>query len=88
MQSNKISQLPVPVDLKKQEIMEPHLHLGDSEAVEPVGETPAKILIADGVPAWIGGSAAMAVAGAPLVPALAIGLFSGLAFTLLRARHL
>ena len=54
--------------------------------VERSSRTPAQLLVGNGLPATIGVGAAMVVMGATLVPALAFGLVSGLAFTLLGRR--
>ena len=74
------------IDLEKKEDSGASAVDGGGLAGEADADGPTQILISDGLPAWIGGSAAMAVAGAPLGPALAVGLVSGLALTLLSAR--
>jgi hypothetical protein len=86
MQSNPTPQLHHRPDLEKKEFKRPSAELGAGEVAEAMDENPTQFLLTDGLPAWIGGSAAMAVVGAPLVPALAVGLVSGLAVTILRTR--
>jgi hypothetical protein len=46
-------------------------------------ETPAQLAVSDGIPAWVGASAALAVVGLPLLHTVGIGLASGFAFTLM-----
>lgn len=44
-------------------------------------ETPLQMLRHNGLPAWLGASAAMLVMGTTLVPAIAVGAIAGMAFT-------
>lgn len=53
---------------------------------ESAKQTPYQLLINDGLPAWLGGTAAMIVVGAPLTSVLAVGVLSGLVFVGLRSR--
>jgi hypothetical protein len=74
-----------PIDLKKPG-EKAAINSYDEGDVDLEPERPAKILLSDGLPAWIGGSAAMAIAGAPMIPALAVGLISGIAISFFSAR--
>lgn len=75
--------LPVPNEKKSQLVPE----LGGSKELPPPitierEETAAQIAISDGLPAWVGASAALALAGSSLAAAMIAGIASAVLLTI------
>ena len=61
-------------------------HAGAAATIDRKNEISAQMVLADGLPAAVGGIAAMGIVGFSIVPALAFGVAAGAAYTVLRQR--
>lgn len=86
MHSDEEKGQPSRLQLSKSPNLASAQGLGSFQSHPVWPETPFQIGLRNGLPALLGAAAGLAVAGAPLYLALAVGFVSGLAFTFLRIR--